>query len=179
MFNGSFPISGMQAVYIPISYQSHNKHWHICPLQLAVAADSPQDVIQEVHWLRCSCTIQPPQFRQTSFYDRRCFCCKAGNFSLLIVFLLVMIVFQYFQTNSANKRNKGYSTLVVWGNCFRSLPSLISFAQFSRTCNNLSLVRSTVIRGGNNYKSNTISKQAFFSKVQKVPSALVLHQSPV
>lgn len=44
-------------------------------------------------------------------------------------FLLVMTVFHYFQTNSVNKRNKGYSTLVVWGNCFRSLPNLINFAQ--------------------------------------------------
>lgn len=132
-------------------------------LQLAAAADSPQGVIQEVNWLRCSCAIQPLQFRQTNFYDRRCFCCKARNFSLLIVFLLVMIVFHYFQTNSVNKRNKGYSTLVVWGNCFRSLPNLIRFLNFSRTWNNLSLVRSTVMGvGGEMVRATLFQKKVSF-----------------
>lgn len=90
--------------FLPVSQQTQ-KHWSAC-LQLALAADFSQDATQEVNWLGCSHTSQPPHFQQTKFYDRRRFCCEAGNFLLLIVFLLVTLVVCDFQINSVNKRNK-------------------------------------------------------------------------
>lgn len=149
MRSGFFSICGMPAVYIPVSYQSVSQQTpkHLSPcLQLALAADFSQDVTQEVNWLECSYTIQPPHFQQTKFYDRRCSCCKAGNFSLLIVFSLVILVVCDFQINSVNKRNKACSGHL--GKMFQNTAKFKMFhLNFSRTYNNLTLVRSTVIRG--------------------------------
>lgn len=128
--------------FLPVSQQTP-KHLSPC-LQLALAADFSQDVTQEVNWLG-SYTIQPPHFRRTKFYDRRCFCCKAGNFLLLIVFLLVILVACDFQINSVNTRNKACSGSL--GKMFQNTAKFKMFClSFSRTYNTLTLVRSTVIR---------------------------------
>lgn len=52
---------------------------------------------------------------------------RQENFHFKLSFLLVIFVVCDFQTNTVNKRNKVYSSLVIWGKCFRTLQNLLSF----------------------------------------------------